>query len=260
MSFVLYEESGQVGIITINRPKELNALNSQVYKDLSDVLENVDQEKIRCLVLTGSGEKSFVAGADIKEMVSMNKQEAKDFSIASHAALTKLETFPLPVIAAINGYALGGGCELALSCDIRLAAEEAVIGLVEVTLGITPGSGGTQRLARIVGTGIAKQMLYTAARIDAAEAYRIGLVNEVYPRSELMDAAMKMAGKIAVSSPFAVRMCKKAVNEGIQVPIDQAIEIEVELFSDCFRTSDQKGAMEFFLNKVKGQKFQFKNK
>ena len=203
MDFILYEVDGAVGTITINRPKALNALNSQVLDELNATLDAVDLDTVRCLILTGAGEKSFVA--------------------------------------------LGGGCEISMSCDIRICSENAVFGQPEVGLGITPGFGGTQRLARLVSPGMAKQLIYTARNIKADEAYRIGLVNAVYPLEELLPAAQKMAAGIAKQAPIAVRNCKKAINEGLQVSIDKAVEIEEKLFGDCFETEDQKAGMGNFL-------------
>ena len=184
MEFITYEVEAQIGIITINRPKALNALNSAVLDELDKTLDAVDQEAIRCLILTGAGEKSFVAGADIGEMSTLTKAEGEAFGKKGNDVFRKLETFPIPVIAAVNGFALGGGCEISMSCDIRICSENAVFGQPEVGLGITPGFGGTQRLARIVGTGKAKEMIYGARNIKAEEAYRIGLVNNVYPAEE----------------------------------------------------------------------------
>ena len=255
MEFITYEVEGQIGIITINRPKALNALNSAVLDELDKTLDAVDQEAIRCLILTGAGEKSFVAGADIGEMSTLTKAEGEAFGKKGNDVFRKLETFPIPVIAAVNGFALGGGCEISMSCDIRICSENAVFGQPEVGLGITPGFGGTQRLARIVGTGNAKEMIYGARNIKAEEAYRIGLVNNVYPAEELMPAAKKLASTIARNAPIAVRNCKRAINEGIQVDMDQAIVIEEKLFGSCFETCDQKEGMNAFLEKRKVDAF-----
>ncbi|MCC8126739.1 MAG: enoyl-CoA hydratase/isomerase family protein [Clostridiales bacterium] len=255
MDFITYEVEGQVGIITINRPKALNALNSKVLEELDAALDAVDQDTIRCLILTGAGEKSFVAGADIGEMSTLTKAEGEAFGKKGNDIFRKLETFPLPVIAAINGFALGGGCELSMSCDIRICSDNAVFGQPEVGLGITPGFGGTQRLARLVSPGMAKQLIYTARNIKADEAYRIGLVNAVYTQEELLPAAKKMAAGIAKNAPIAVRNCKKAMNEGLQVDMDQAIVIEEKLFGDCFETHDQKEGMGAFLEKRKEKTF-----
>ncbi len=275
MDFILYEVEGAVGTITINREKALNALNSQVLDELNATLDSVDLNTVRCLILTGAGEKSFVAGADIGEMSSLTKAEGEAFGKKGNDVFRKLETFPIPVIAAVNGFALGGGCEISMSCDIRICSDNAMFGQPEVGLGITPGFGGTQRLARLIGAGMAKQLIYTARNIKAAEAYRIGLVNQVVSaevneagevvvssKDALMAAAKKMASTIAANAPIAVRNCKKAINEGLQVDMDKAIIIEEKLFGDCFETEDQKAGMGNFLEKDKEKKLKvvpFKN-
>ncbi|MDO4977822.1 MAG: enoyl-CoA hydratase-related protein [Eubacteriales bacterium] len=247
MEYILYEVDGAVGTITINRPRALNALNSQVLEELDATLDAVDLDTVRCLILTGAGEKSFVAGADIGEMSTLTKAEGEAFGKKGNDIFLKLESFPIPVIAAVNGFALGGGCEISMSCDIRICSENAVFGQPEVGLGITPGFGGTQRLARLVSPGMAKQLIYTARNIKAAEAYRIGLVNAVYPQEELLPAAMKMAKGIAMQAPIAVRNCKKAINEGLQVSIEEGVAIEEKIFGDCFETEDQRAGMGNFL-------------
>ena len=252
--FIKYEEEDKIAILTINRPKALNALNSGVLDELDKTLSSIDTNKIRALIITGAGEKSFVAGADIGEMSKLTKKEGEAFGKKGNDVFRKIETFPIPVIAAINGFALGGGCEISMSCDIRICSENAIFGQPEVGLGITPGFGGTQRLARLVGEGMAKQMIYTAKNIKADEALRIGLVNAVYKQNELMDAAKKMAKNIALNAPIAVRNCKKAINEGMQVDMDKAIVIEEKLFGDCFETEDQKAGMGNFLEKDKSKK------
>ena len=258
MEFVTYEQDGFVGIVTINRPKALNALNSEVLKEIEAAFDAIDLDATRAVILTGAGEKSFVAGADIGEMSTLTKEEGEAFGKTGNDVFRKIETFPIPVIAAVNRFALGGGCAISMSCDIRLCSDNAVFGQPEVGLGITPGFGGTQRLARLVGAGKAKEMIYTAFSIKADEAYRIGLVNAVYPQAELMDAAKKMAAKIAKNAPIAVRACKKAINEGLDADMDQAIVIEEKAFGSCFETEDQKAGMEAFLNKTKVDGF--KNK
>lgn len=212
-------------------------------------------EEVRCLILTGAGAKSFVAGADIGEMSTLTKAEGEAFGKKGNDVFRKLETFPIPVIAAVNGFALGGGCEISMSCDIRICSDNAVFGQPEVGLGITPGFGGTQRLARLVGPGMAKQMIYTARNIKADEALRIGLVNAVYTQDELMAAAEKMAAGIAKNAPIAVRNCKKAINDGLDADMDEAIVIEEKLFGDCFESYDQKEGMAAFLEKRKVEKF-----
>jgi enoyl-CoA hydratase len=260
MDYILYEPKDGYAIITINREKALNALNSQVLEELNSTLDAVALDNVRALIITGAGAKSFVAGADIGEMSTLTKAEGEAFGKKGNDVFRKLETFPVPVIAAVNGFALGGGCELSMSCDIRICSDNAVFGQPEVGLGITPGFGGTQRLARIVGVGMAKQMIYTARNIKADEAYRIGLVNAVYPQEELMAAAEKLASSIAKNAPIAVRNCKKAINDGLEVSMDEAIVIEEKLFGDCFETEDQKYGMAFFLDKNKEKvKEPFKN-
>ena len=262
MEFVKYEVEGAVGVITIDRQKALNALNSQVLEELDATFDAVDVNTVRCLILTGAGEKSFVAGADIGEMSTLTKAEGEAFGKKGNDVFRKIETFPIPVIAAINGFALGGGCEISMSCDIRICSDNAIFGQPEVGLGITPGFGGTQRLARIVGVGKAKEMIYGGRNIKADEAYRIGLVNTVYTIEELMPAAKKLASIIAANAPIAVRNCKKAINDGLDVGMDEAIVIEEKLFGDCFETEDQKAGMGNFLEKDKEKKLKvvpFKN-
>lgn len=264
MDYILYEQNGNVAAITINREKALNALNSQVLDELNATLDAVDLATVRCLVITGAGSKSFVAGADIGEMSSLTKAEGEAFGKKGNDVFRKIETFPIPVIAAVNGFALGGGCEISMSCDIRICSDNAVFGQPEVGLGITPGFGGTQRLARLVGAGMAKQMIYTARNIKAADAYRIGLVNEVYSaevdadgnvvksaQEVMLAAAQKMAATIAKNAPIAVRNCKKAINEGISKPINEAVAVEEKLFGDCFETHDQVEGMQCFLSREK---------
>ena len=273
MDFVVYEQKGAVGIVTISREKALNALNSTVLEELDATFEAINLDEVRCVILTGAGQKSFVAGADIGEMSSLTKAEGEAFGKKGNDVFLKIENFPVPVICAINGFALGGGCEIAMSCDIRICSDNAVFGQPEVGLGITPGFGGTQRLARLVGPGMAKQMIYTARNIKAAEAYRIGLVNEVFSaevdaegnvvksaQEVLMASAEKMAAGIAKNAPIAVRNCKKAINEGLDLAMDKAVELEERLFGDCFETEDQKYGMAFFLDKNKEKvKEPFKN-
>ena len=260
MSFVTTEIQDAVAVLTIDRPKALNALNPEVLADLKAAFEAIDQNTVRCVVLTGAGDKSFVAGADIGSMSTMTKAEGEAFGKLGNDVFLMIESFPIPVIAAVNGFALGGGNELAMSCDIRICSDNAVFGQPEVGLGITPGFGGTQRLARLVGMGMAKQLVYSALNIKADEALRIGLVNAVYPQAELMENVMKLANKIAKNAPIAVRNCKKAINEGLDADMDQAVVIEEKLFGDCFETEDQKYGMAFFLDKNKEKvKEPFKN-
>lgn len=264
MGFVDYEVKGNYAVITINREQALNALNSEVLDDLDKVISSIDLDVVRAVVLTGAGEKSFVAGADIGEMSTLSKAEGEAFGKKGNDIFRKIETCPIPFIAAVNGFALGGGCEISMSCDIRIASESATFGQPEVGLGITPGFGGTQRLARIVGPGMAKQLIYTARNIKADEALRIGLVNAIYPAEELMEQAEKMAGIIAGNAPIAVRACKKAINEGLDLPMDEAIALEEKLFGSCFESWDQQEGMANFLRKkddpAKVKKVDFQNK
>ncbi len=255
MALVEYKVDGAVGTITINRPEALNALNSDVLTELENVFDNVDQNVIRCLIITGAGDKSFVAGADIGEMHNLDGEGGKAFGIKGNAVMRKIETFPLPVIAAINGFALGGGNELARSCDIRICSDNAVFGQPETALGVTPGFGGTQRLPRLINPGMAKQILYTSKNFKADEAYRLGLVNAVYTQEELMPAAEKMAKTIAACGPIAVRDCKKLVNEGLEKNMDDAIAFEAEIFGSTFDTNDQKEGMGAFVEKRKEKNF-----
>ncbi|MCI8649427.1 MAG: enoyl-CoA hydratase [Anaerotruncus sp.] len=255
MQFVKYEQRGFVGIVTIDRQKALNALNSEVLGELEQTFDSISLEETRCVILTGAGEKSFVAGADIGEMSGLSKAEGEAFGKKGNDVFRKIEAFPIPVIAAINGFALGGGCELAMSCDIRIASENAVFAQPEVSLGITAGFGGTQRLARIIGLGKAKELLYTTNKMKADAALALGLVNAVYPLESLMDEAAKLAEKIARNAPIAVRATKKAINDGMQVGIDEAIVIEEKLFGSCFESEDQRNAMAAFVEKRKPDPF-----
>ena len=259
MTNILLEKKGLYAVATINRPKALNALNSEVLSDLDELVRTVSADAdIRALVITGSGEKAFVAGADIGEMSTLTPAEGEAFGKHGNDVFRKLETLPIPTIAAVNGFALGGGCELSMSCDIRFCADTAVFGQPEAGLGITPGFGGTQRLARLVSPGMAKQLIYTAKNIKADEAYRIGLVNAVYPLDELLPAAEKMAETIAKNAPIAVRACKKAINEGLEAKMDDAVVIEEKLFGSCFQTADQIEGMSAFLEKRKHEPYQNK--
>ena len=251
MSFVTLEAKGPIGILTMNRPEALNALNEQVLRDLDAALDQAAaQDDILVLVLTGAG-RSFVAGADIAQMKDLSPMEAKRFGLFGNGVFLKLENFPKPVIAAVNGFALGGGCELAMSCDIRVASEKAKFGQPEVGLGITPGFGGTQRLARIVGTSNAMELILTAKTISAAQAQEMGLVSHVYPPEELMDKALELAQAIAANAQVAVRESKAAIRRGLQTDMATGAAFEAEAFGLCFATEDQKDAMRAFVNKEK---------
>lgn len=246
---LLFEKKGKVGILSINRPKALNALNSAVLDELDKAIDMIQEdEDVYVLILTGAG-RAFVAGADIGEMKSLNAEEGKAFGQKGLKVFRKLELLEKPVIAAVNGFALGGGCELSMATDIRIASEKALFGQPETGLGITPGFAGTQRLPRIVGLGVAKELIYTAKNISADEAYRVGLVNKVVAADELMDEALKMAESIAKNAQLAVRYSKEAINRGIETDIETGMAIERDLFGLCFATEDQKEGMDAFLNK-----------
>lgn len=247
---LILEKEGHLAIVTINRPKALNALNSDTLKDLDAVLEDLEQDSnIYSVILTGAGEKAFVAGADISEMKDLSEEEGRNFGFLGNKVFRRLEKLDKPVIAAISGFALGGGCELAMACDIRIASEKAKFAQPEAGLGITPGFGGTQRLPRLVGEGKAKELIYTCAMVKADEALRIGLVNKVVPLESLMEEAKAMANTIMANAPIAVKLCKDAINRGMQVDIDTAIEIEADDFGKCFATEDQKEGMTAFIDK-----------
>lgn len=251
---LLFEKQGNIAVVTVNRPKALNALNAVTLQELADMFDELAKdETVYAVVLTGAGEKAFVAGADISFMKDLTAVEAREFALLGQAAFNKIENLPQPVIAAVNGFALGGGCELAMSCDIRLASENAKFGQPEVNLGVPPGFAGTQRLPRLVGKGVAKELLYTADMIDAAEAHRIGLVNKVYAADELMAAAMKMAGKIAAKGQIAIRLTKSAVNQGLEMDLARGMAYEAEVFGLVFSTEDQKEGMTAFLEKRKAE-------
>ena len=251
MSFVTLEQKGSIGLITMNRPEALNALNDQVIRDLDAVLDQVEaREDILVAVITGSG-RSFVAGADIGQMSELTAAQAKEFGVLGNRVFLKLEQLTKPTIAAVNGFALGGGCELAMACDIRIASEKAKFGQPETGLGITPGFGGTQRLPRIVGTARAMELILTARNISAAEALEMGLVSHVYPPEELLDKAMELAQAIAANAQVAVRQSKAAIRRGLQTDMATGVAYESEAFALCFATEDQKDAMKAFLNKEK---------
>lgn len=252
--YLILEKEDRIGILSVNRPEALNALNEGLLKELGQAVSDIaNDDEIQVLILTGAGEKSFVAGADIKSMQPLNAVEGREWGRLGQTVFRRLELLEKPVIAAVNGFALGGGCELAMAADIRLASEKAKFGQPEVGLGITPGYGGTQRLPRLVGEGRAKELIYTAEIISAEEAYRIGLVNHVYPADTLLEEAKKLARKIKKNAPLAVRFSKAAINKGVQTDIDTAMDIEADLFGLCFSTQDQKNGMEAFVNKEKVQ-------
>lgn len=249
MSFVTLEHRGPVGLITMNRPEALNALNDQVLRDLDAVLDQVEaDDSILVAVITGAG-RSFVAGADIGQMSTLTAAEAKAFGVLGNRVFLKLENLTKPTIAAVNGFALGGGCELSMACDIRVASEKAKFGQPEVGLGITPGFSGTQRLPRRVGIAKAKELIFSGKMIKADEAEKIGLANAVYAPEELMNGAVEMARSFMKNAPIAVKYSKACIDRGMQMDIDDGIALENELFAMCFATADQKEGMTAFLEK-----------
>lgn len=256
-SKLLVEKENGIAIVKINNPQSLNALNSTILGELDTLFTELENDSsISVIILTGEG-KAFVAGADITEMSSMDAAEGKAFGEKGAKVFRKIELLSKPVIAAVNGYALGGGCELAMCCDIRIASAKAKFGQPEVGLGITPGFSGTQRLPRLVGMGKAKELIFTAEAINADEACRIGLVNSVAEPEELMNTAVAMAEKIAGKAPAAVKHSKESINRGMQCSMDEAINIEANLFGLCFATEDQKEGMKAFMEKRKAK---FNNK
>ncbi|MEA4926120.1 MAG: short-chain-enoyl-CoA hydratase [Syntrophomonadaceae bacterium] len=248
------EKENRIAILSINRPKALNALNADTLLDIKSAVEAVISDpEIDVLIITGVGDKAFVAGADIAYMHKLPALEARAFAILGQQVFRLIETMDKPVIAAVNGFALGGGCELAMACDMRLASDKALFGQPEVGLGITPGYGGTQRLPRLIGEGRAKELIYSASNINAEEAYRVGLVNHIYPAESLMEEAKKLAKKISSKAPLAVRLSKNQITRGMQADIDTAMLIEADMFGLCFATEDQQEGMSAFLEKRKAE-------
>ncbi len=251
---IKFEKDGAVAVITIDRPKVLNALNHETIAELDHCFTAIaDDDSVLCVILTGGGEKSFVAGADINELAVADLVSGRANSDRGQALLFKIENLPQPVIAAVNGFALGGGCEIALACDIRLASEKVKIGQPEVSLGVIPGYGGTQRLSRLVGRGKAKQMILTGDHINAGEALRIGLVDEVYPPEELMAKTREMAQKIASKGPLAIKAAKEAINLGLDVDLKSGCEHEAALFAGVCASEDKTEGMKAFLEKRKAE-------
>ena len=240
----------RIARITVNRPKALNALNREILLELEQAFTRVaEDDAIGVAILTGSGPKAFVAGADIAAMQALNPLEAREFAALGQRVMQRIEGCPKPVIAAVNGFALGGGCELALGCDIRIAAEGARFGQPEINLGIIPGFGGTQRLSRLIGRGRALELILTGEMIDAAEAQRLGLVNQVVAADQLLDRATALAEKIAGKGAYALQLAKQAVSNGLELDLERAIRYEQELFALCFATADQQEGMQAFLEK-----------
>lgn len=257
MSFVELQKNGKTAVLTINRPEALNALNSQVLSDLKAALDELKKEAdLRCLIITGAGPKSFVAGADIGEMSTMNPKKGEAFGIAGNKVMSQVASFPCPVIAAVNGYALGGGFELALACDLRLASEKARFAFPETGLGITPGFGGTQRLARLVGPALASELIFTGRTVKADEALAKGMVSQVCAPEELLDKAQELADTIAGRAPIAIRQAKKAIRGGLDLTLEKGLDYESECFGECFDSEDQKNAMKAFVEKQPFNDFQ----
>ncbi len=249
---IIFQVEDGIAWITFNRPKTLNALNAALIKEFSDALDEIyNSEEIRVLVLTGSGEKSFVAGADITELATFNALQAKCFSETGYAITNKLQELPIPVIAAVNGFALGGGSEIALACDFIYASENAMFGLPEINLGIIPGFGGTQRLSRLIGKNMAKEMIFTGKMISAAEAKTIGMVNKVCPQEQLMDEVITTAKTMASKGKVSLRAAKQAINSGMNVDLDTGCRIETDAFALCLASPDAKEGTSAFMEKRK---------
>jgi enoyl-CoA hydratase len=249
-----YEKKENIGFLTINRPEKLNAISNELISELKKLLDEIENdEEMRVLIITGAGDKAFVAGADIKELVDRDASQGRRVSKERQEIFSRIENLPVPVIAAVNGYALGGGLELALACSIRICSEKAQFGAPEVKLGIIPGDGGTQRLPRLVGLGRAMELILTGDFIDAQEAYRIGLVNKVLPQEELMDKATELATKIASRPPLAVRFAKEAVNRSQEGDAASGFALESYLHALSCTTEDKKEGVSAFLEKRKGK-------
>lgn len=246
----LFTKDEGIAVVMINRPQFMNTLNRATVEELSQIIDLLEKDdEVKTVIITGAGNKSFIAGGDITYMQAMNSLESREFGMFGHRVLSKLEHLPKPVIAAINGFCLGGGCEVAMACDFRIASSKARFGQPEVKLGVIPGFGGTQRLPRLIGLGMAKQLLFSGDIIGAEEALRIGLVNQVVPEDELLDQVKGIAHRIMSGGMMAVSLCKLAVNEGMQTDIDRAMTIEAEIFGLCFSTWDQKEGMKAFAEK-----------
>ena len=256
MNNLLLEVENGIALLTINRPKALNALNSETLAELNACLAELENnDDVKVVILTGSGEKSFVAGADISEMVNATPAEGRKMGLLAREAFGRLENMPQVTIAAVNGFALGGGCEISMSCDIRVASENAKFAQPECGLGILPGFGGTQRLPRLVGKGRAKELIFTCDMISADEAFRMGLANHVVPQAELIDYCKAMAGRIMKNGPYAVALAKQAINTGSDIDLDSGLKLEANLFGLSFSTADKMEGMTAFLEKRKEKHF-----
>jgi len=251
---LIYEKKDNIGLLTINRPDKLNAISNELTAELRSLLDELEKDNdLRVVIITGAGDKAFVAGADIKELVERDSRLGRQVSSERQEIFSRIENLPVPVIAAVNGYALGGGLEIALACNIRVCSEKAQFGAPEVKLGIIPGDGGTQRLPRLVGLGRAMEMILTGDFIDAQEAYRIGLVNEVVPAEDLMGRAMELAKKIASRPPLAVRYAKEAVNRSQEGDTASGFALESYLHALTCTTEDKREGVAAFLEKRKGK-------
>ncbi|MBA7646703.1 Short-chain-enoyl-CoA hydratase [subsurface metagenome] len=251
---ILYEKENGIGVVCINRPQVLNVQNSEMFSELYQVFNEISTDnEVRVVIITGTGDKAFVAGTDITEMKSRSSLEIRDFAIAARKANEAIYNLGKPVIAAINGFALGGGLELAMVCDLRICSENAKFGQPEINLGIIPGGGGTQRLTRLVGMTKAKELLFTGDTIDAQTAVDIGLVNKVVPNGKLMDEAKALAQKLLDKGAVALRLAKTAINTGANMVLSSALDFEADCFATCFSTEDQKEGMSAFLEKRKPQ-------
>jgi len=251
---IIYEEKDGIATITFNRPKALNAINGDLLGEFSRALDHIgESEEIRVLILTGAGDKSFVAGADITELATFNALEARHFSTLGHRVIGKLQQLSIPVVAAVNGFALGGGSEIALACDFIYASENAKFGLPEITLGLIPGFGGTQRLPRLIGKNRAKELIFTGKMIPAAEAFEIGMVNRVLSADHLMTETNKTAGVIAAKGKASLRAAKFAVNNGMDVDLDTGCAMEIDAFALCYGSEDAKEGTAAFLEKRKAE-------
>jgi enoyl-CoA hydratase len=249
---MLYEVKDGIAILTFNRPKALNALNSDVNLKLVELFEKAgNDDEVKVVILTGSGEKAFVAGADIKEMMALDPIGARAFALRAKRAVDAIYNISKPVIAAINGFCLGGGLEYAMACDFRVASDNAKFGLPEITLGIMPGSAGTQRLPRLIGLGRAKELVFTGTVIDAKKALEINLINHIYPPATLLEETTSLAGKIKSRSPVSLALIKSAMNKGTEMDLEAASLFEIDCFGLCFATEEQKKSMDAFVNKNK---------
>lgn len=249
---IVLEREEFIAILRFNRPNVLNTLNRQVFLEIISIFDEIQKEMApKVVILTGSGDRAFIAGTDITEMENLSSLDAREFASLARRAIDSIENLDRPVIAAINGFALGGGCEVAIACDIRIASEKAKLGQPEINLGIIPGSGGTQRLPRLIGSSRAKRLIFTGELVDAKTALEIGLVDKVVPHDQLIDEAKRMALSIASKPTVALALAKSAINRGLGLDLRTGLDYEIECFAQCFATSDQKEGMKAFLERRK---------